>query len=158
MTSIVRLGPTTVTVEETPNEVTIDEQTPSTITVTAGTSTSPSAGQQLINFSRSNLLSVVVGQTKFVFPVNAAILGVTASVATAPEGSDIIIDVNVDDISIFAPVNRPTIPEGQEVGSEATIFQDGVVNAGSYMTVDIDQVGSTTPGDYLGVTVRYKLI
>jgi len=157
MADPVRLGPITVTVEGQRNQIVVSEEEPSTVLV-GGSSGSTSYLDQLINFSLSNLLTVTTGKTKFVFPVPAVLLGVTPSVNTAPVGSDVIIDVNINGVSTFAPANRPRVLDGQEVGAEATTFLDATVEAGDYLTVDVDQVGSSTPGDFLGVTVRYRLV
>lgn len=164
MADVIRLGPTTVTVEEAASEITVSAEDPTVVAVgTTAAAGGSGAIYQLAHFSRPNLLTVAQGSTKFVFPMEAALFGVTASVKTAPVGSDIILDVNVGTgsgagVSTFEPANRPKILEGETVGSEATNFLDATIQPGDWITVDIDQVGSTTPGDFLGVTVRYQLV
>ena len=81
------------------------------------------------------------------------ITAVRASVGTPPVGSPLIVDVNKDGTTIFTTqTNRPTVPDG---GS--TDLADAVEvtswAAGEYLTVDIDQVGSTTVGADLTVTI-----
>lgn len=160
---VIRLGPTTVTVEESFNEVTVDVNDPTIVTIGGSAAGGSGAIYQLAHFSRPNLLVPAIGATKFVFPMEAALFGVIASVRTAPVGSDIILNVNIGTgngagVSIFDPANRPRILEGETVGAEATTFLDATIQPGDWVTVDIDEVGSTTPGDFLGVTLRYQLV
>ncbi len=71
------------------------------------------------------------------------------SVGTAPQGSSIIIDINKDNSTIFATQsNRPTIAAGSTAGYttnlDITTWEDG-----SYLTMDIDQIGSSVAGSDL---------
>lgn len=68
------------------------------------------------------------------------------SVNTAPQGSSIIADINKNGTTIFTTqTNRPTILESELTGYTTTLdittWEDG-----SYLTMDIDQIGSSTPG------------
>lgn len=78
-----------------------------------------------------------------------------ATVGTAPTGASVICDVNVAGVTIYGTqANRPTIAatgltSGKNVGMTSTSIPDG-----SRVTVDIDQVGSTTPGEDLVVQVE----
>lgn len=81
---------------------------------------------------------------------------VWASVGTAPTGADLIIDVNKGGTTIFTTQNnRPTVVAGSNVSTPAvpdvTLFESG-----SYLTVDIDQVGSTVAGADLTVGVVFS--
>lgn len=81
------------------------------------------------------------------------ILGVRATAGTAPAGQALIVDVNVGGTTIFTTqANRPTIAAGSN-----TILRTNMdvttVAAGDYLTVDVDQVGTTTPGADLVVQV-----
>lgn len=157
MTTPIRLGNVYVTVEETRNQILVTDDQEVSVAINSPTTSSSTEGHQLLNYSHANLLTVTSGKTKFVFPVEAVLLGVTPSVNTAPTGSDIIIDLNVNDVSVFDPGVRPRIVEGSEIGPEVSTFLDATMQAGDYLTIDIDQIGSTNPGDYLNVTVRYQL-
>lgn len=170
----VQLGPITVVVEEERsivqttlevsevvaeadrNKITIIEDTPNTVFIGLEPASS-NRREQVISFNRSNLLEPTEGMARFFFPEPAVLVEITAGVATAPEGADIILDANVNDVSIFDPDDRPRILEGEVLAPEATDFLDAIVDEGDYMTIDIDQVGSITPGDYLTVTVVYRL-
>lgn len=75
------------------------------------------------------------------------------SVATAPQGSSIIVDVNKNGTTIFTnQANRPQIAPGANTG-ETTTIDVPAWNDGDYLTVDVDQVGSTASGSYLTVHI-----
>jgi hypothetical protein len=83
------------------------------------------------------------------------ILSVRASVGTAPTGSSLIVDINVDGTTIFTTqANRPTIAAAGSTSGKVTNMNTTTVAVGSYVTVDIDQVGSTTPGNNLSVQLE----
>lgn len=100
-------------------------------------------------------LIVLAGKSRFPFPVAATIVGVTAMVNSAPTGASVLIDVHKNGTTIFTTQgNRPTIAIGGFASGEA-IPDVTAVAAGDYLTVDVDQVGSTVPGADLTVAVRY---
>mgnify|MGYP001609965009 FL=1 len=65
---------------------------------------------------------------------------------TAPTGASLIVDVNLNLVTIYTTqANRPTITTGTKVGSR--VVPDIVaVSAGDVLTVDVDAVGSTVAG------------
>jgi len=74
------------------------------------------------------------------------ISGAWVSAGTPPTGTDIIADINKNGTTIFTTqTNRPRVLGGTNGGTLATpdvmSFADG-----DYLTVDIDQIGSVTPG------------
>jgi len=77
-------------------------------------------------------------------------------VNTCPVGANLIVDVNRGTdgykATIFAAGNRPTILAGEYTGYSIT-FQTLNIADGSYLTFDIDQVGSSTPGADLSICV-----
>ena len=83
------------------------------------------------------------------------ITAVRASVGTAPTGSNLIVDVNIDGTTIFPTQSeRPTVITYQVTSgivSRSTTWANG-----SYVTIDIDQIGSTAAGADLTVTVTYS--
>jgi hypothetical protein len=68
---------------------------------------------------------------------------------TDTTGSPIIIDINDDGISIFPAVNRPQLSNDSEVMWET--FDPVVMRGDSIITLDIDQVSGTVPGEDLTV-------
>ncbi len=95
-----------------------------------------------------------VGTFRLYFKKAATITNVSAALDTAPTGSTYIVDVHKNGTTIFpTQANRPTIA--------ISGFQDNAtlettaVAAGEFLTVDIDQVGSTITGASLTVTVNW---
>lgn len=83
------------------------------------------------------------------------ITGVRASAGTAPTGASIIVDVNKNGTTIFTTQgNRPTIAISGNTSGNVTNMDVTTVAAGEYLTVDIDQVGSTIAGADLTVQVE----
>lgn len=111
----------------------------------------------------SGNLAVVTGKGRYRFPWAVTILGIAATVNTAPTGASVIVDVN----KIASPGsgaastiystqgNRPTIAIGAYDSGETTPNTTSFA-AGDHMTVDIDQIGSTVTGADLTVIVRFK--
>jgi hypothetical protein len=105
-------------------------------------------------FNKDGTLSAAPGGTRFYVPFLATINSVKAAVNGAPTGSSIILDVNINGVSIFTTQsNRPTIADG---GNVSTVYMPDTtsVAADQFITVDIDQVGSTSPGTDLTVIIE----
>lgn len=107
------------------------------------------------DFSRSGNLAVQVGQSEK--PITGGtfiIASIAARVSTAPVGASIILDIKKNGTSIFTVSgNRPTILAGSKtavVGSWSSV----TLTTGDYISVDIVQVGSTSPGVNLVVPIR----
>lgn len=114
-------------------------------------------GEQVLPFHRSGDLEVTPGTLPFPAPFNMTILGVRAAVGTPPTGDDAIVDVNKNGTTIFTTQgNRPTISDGNATSTEATPDVTSV-DEGDLLTVDIDQVGSSTAGADLVVVIRFEL-
>lgn len=105
-------------------------------------------------FSHTGVVSVKTGTHKLYNDTGKTltIVNVRATVDLAPTGASLIVDVHKNGTTIFTTQsNRPTIA--------ATTFTDTSTPAvttwaaGEYLTVDIDQVGSTVAGSDLVVTV-----
>lgn len=114
-------------------------------------------GESLITYAKAGNASVTTGKLRYRFPFAATIVGVSLAVNTAPTGSDIIVDVNKNGTTIFTTqANRPRILAGAfGTASEVTNMNITSIAAGDYITIDIDQVGSTITGADLSVFVRY---
>ena len=81
---------------------------------------------------------------------------VTASVGTQPTGASILVDVNKNGTTIFTTQsNRPTIAVSTNE-DESGVPDVTSWAAGDYLTVDIDQIGSTVAGANLVVVVVYS--
>jgi hypothetical protein len=106
-------------------------------------------------FGQKGVVSVATGSTPYRIPFAATIAGVSLAVMTAPTGSDIIIDPKVNGLSMFSPSARPRIVAGTTDAAEVIPDIVTAIAAGDRLTVDIVQVGSTTPGSGIGVSIRY---
>lgn len=120
-------------------------------------STDPTVVSQLIAFGRGGTLAVESGSHRFVFPIAATIVGVTASVGVAPTGASVIVDVHKNGTTIFTTqANRPEIAASGFLSAHETPDVTAV-SAGQYITVDIDQIGSTLTGEDLTVIVEWRV-
>ena len=109
-----------------------------------------------VAFSYPGTVPAVLGTARIYndAAVSRTITSVRASAGTAPAGSGLVVDVNLDGASIFTSSPRPQIDDGANTG---TAVPDTVVwPSGSYLTVDVAQVGSTTAGADLTVSVSYE--
>lgn len=114
-------------------------------------------GQSVIPYAKTGTLAVTTGTLRFRMPFAATIIGVSASVGTAPTGSSIIVDVNKNGTTIFTTqANRPAIAISAFEAAEVTNMNITSLAIGDYITVDIDQIGSTIAGSDLTVFVRYQ--
>jgi hypothetical protein len=81
------------------------------------------------------------------------ITGVYLRVGTAPVGANIVVDVNRNDSTIFVTqANRPVILDGEYSGVSGTVNVTAWP-VGSYLSIDIDGIGDTTPGSDLVVEI-----
>jgi len=104
-------------------------------------------------FSVGGELGATPGTFKLPILYPSRIIGVRAAVDIAPTGASILVDVNKNGTTIFTTqANRPAVAATTVVSPVA--FPDIITaDPGDYLTVDIDQVGSTTPGETLTVVV-----
>lgn len=108
-------------------------------------------------FGKSGALTVVAGVAQLPIDINCTILSVVARVSTAPTGAAILIDVNKNGTTIFTTqANRPSIAAAANASSVVTNMDVTSLAAGDYLTIDIDQIGSTVAGSDLVVAVRLK--
>jgi hypothetical protein len=128
--------------------------------VVAGTLTvtgSVTGADDIAPFGTEGTLTVRTGKGRFRLPFNATIVGVSAAVDTAPTGSAIVLDVNKNGTTIFTnQANRPTIAANTNAAAEVTNMDITALATGDYLTVDIDQIGSTVAGADLTVFLRYR--
>ena len=116
-----------------------------------------SGGVAVATFIQPGTLSTGVGAAAFIFPFSAVILGVAASVGTAPTGASVICDVNKNGTTIFTTQgNRPTI--AVSTTKTTTMPAPNVSSVAQFdtLSVDIDQVGSTITGADLVVVVSFN--
>lgn len=88
-------------------------------------------------------------------PRDIAIEDVTAQISTAPTGSALIVDVLVNGSSIFS--TKPRFADGiTDLSAGELANAPTLVAAGDRVEMKVTQVGSTTPGQKLLVSVKGK--
>lgn len=98
-------------------------------------------------------IEVGTGDLKFYAPGDMTIAQVYGSVGTAPVGQNAIFDVNKNGVTIL-DASRLVIAAGATTGSATPTVTTLALN--DYITVDVDQRGTTTPGADAVVHVRCK--
>lgn len=119
----------------------------------AGVAGGPGApGGMLLPFAVAGGLSVKAYPLRWYVPQTMTITSVRASVGTPSTGASIIVDLNKNGTTIFTTqANRPTIAAGSNTATSTPDITS--LTAGDYLTVDVDQIGSTVSGEDLTVQV-----
>jgi hypothetical protein len=109
--------------------------------------------QNQSTFSQAGVLTTGTGTFRYYMDEAYTVAKVIASVGIAPTGASIIVDVNKNGTTIFTDQDtRPTIGAGTYTD---TVTPDNIsVASGDYLTVDIDQIGSSVAGSNLVVQVK----
>lgn len=90
--------------------------------------------------------------------VTMTIVGAWISAGVQPTGAPILVDVNKNGTTIFTTqANRPTVAVSTNGGTLSGSPQVTTFAPGDYLTIDIDQIGSTIAGGFLtgGVVLSY---
>jgi len=83
---------------------------------------------------------------RYYFESARTVANVVASVSVAPTGANVIFDVNKNGTTIFTTQgNRPTITTSTFTDL-SSVPDTTSFTSGDYITVDVDQIGSTIPG------------
>jgi hypothetical protein len=101
-------------------------------------------------------VAVATGRSRIYLEGDYVVETVRAAVNTPPTGAALLVDVNKNGTTIYADQSkRPSIAAGANsaVGNNPDVT---TLAAGDYLTVDVDQVGSTVAGADLTVTVRVR--
>lgn len=108
-------------------------------------------------FSLSGTVTTGTGVSRFPIPFPTTISGVAATCGTAPSGSDLIFDVNVNGLTAFSTqANRPSIVDGGNQTTSLAVPDVTQLSTNDYITVDIDQVGSSVAGADVVVVVFFS--
>lgn len=97
---------------------------------------------------------LTTGTAKVTFrcPFAFTITGVSASVSTAPVGSTIICDINEGGTTILSTkLSIDASEKTSTTAASAAVISDASIAADAEITVDIDQIGSSTAGTGLKV-------
>jgi hypothetical protein len=97
-------------------------------------------------------IEAATGVVEFQMPFGMTLSGVRATVTTAPVGSTIQVDINKNSSSILSTVI--SIDAGEKTSETAAttpVISDTSLSDGDVITIDIDQIGSSTAGTGLKV-------
>lgn len=100
-------------------------------------------------------LTATTGKATFRMPFAMTVTGVSASVTTAPVGSTIIVDINEGGTSILS--TKLSIDASEKTSTTAAtpaVISDTALASDAEITVDIDQIGSSTAGTGLKVKIE----
>lgn len=83
---------------------------------------------------------------------------IITSLGTAPTGANLRLDINIDGATAFTnQTQRPNVTAGTNVQIKTTNLGNLVTLAsGSYITLDVDQIGSTEPGAELTCQITFE--
>ncbi|TCO14361.1 hypothetical protein EV652_12453 [Kribbella steppae] len=107
-------------------------------------------------FSITGAVAVATGKSRIYLEGDYVVETVRAAVNTAPTGAALVVDVNRNGTTIYTDQSkRPSIAAGTNsaTGNDPAVT---ALAAGDYLTVDVDQVGSSAAGADLTVTVRVR--
>lgn len=102
----------------------------------------------------STALTTGAGKMTFRMPYAFKLLGVRASVNTAPVGATLNIDINENGVSVLSTVL--SIDAGEKTSTTAAtpaVISDADIADDAEITIDIDQVGSSVAGAGLKITL-----
>lgn len=111
--------------------------------------------KETYTFTLVGAAGVRVGTLRFYIEEPCEIDRVRVSTGVAPQGQDLIVDVNLNGTSIFTDATRPRVAPGMNTGYVDPATPVALV-AGDYLSIDIDQIGTTSPGADLVVQVRVR--
>jgi hypothetical protein len=99
-------------------------------------------------------LTTGTAKVTFRMPYAMTLTAVRASVTTAPVGADLIVDINEAGSSVLS--TKISIDDGEKTSTTAAtppVISDSALADDAEITIDIDQIGSTTAGAGLKVVL-----
>jgi hypothetical protein len=113
------------------------------------------AEQWITAFWEGNL-TVGDGTRAIPIPIACTVTGVFLFIDTAPTGASVKLNVRKNgSTDLFAAGARPEIAIAAEEG-QSTTLQNNDLSAGDYLQIDVDQIGSSTAGAGLTVSIVYR--
>jgi len=147
----------TVSIQETPTNLFVQETSNSVQIAAPGPQGAKgedgrSVFTQTLTFTVE--LYVVTAKPRYYSTFDGTITEIAVSVGTAPIGADVIVNIYKNGTTIFdSPSGRPTIPDGSYFDLSSTA-DTATLSTGDYLTVSIDQVGSSFAGSDLTVQIE----
>lgn len=108
----------------------------------------------ILDVSKDETTDLTTGTNKYIFrmPVAFTLTEVRASVATAPTGAELIVDINESGTTILS--TKLSIDASEKTSTTAAtpaVISDAVLADDAEITIDIDQIGSGQAGKGLKV-------
>jgi len=126
----------------------------------SGTNGTSGVGISNITFllAVGTILTIGSNKARVIVPYVGIILKAYVSSGTGPQGSDAIFDIYKNGMSIWniTPSNRLKIVSGQTYGTQSSFDITSIVE-GDILSIDVDQVGSTTPGGDISVQLKIQI-
>ncbi len=122
--------------------------------VTGGSGSEASVEIALACSDETTALTTGTAKVTVRVPYAFTVTGVFASVTTAPVGSTLIVDINEAGTSILS--TKLSIDAGEkssDTAASAAVISDTSIAAYAEITIDIDQIGSSTAGAGLKVWI-----
>lgn len=111
------------------------------------------------DFTRAGTLKVSHGLLRWYNDTGRALtlIGVRMSVGVPSSGADVVIDINRNGTSVFSSsADRPRTKAGANTSLVQAPRANSAINPRDFVTVDIDQVGTTRIGSDLMVTLSFS--
>jgi len=111
---------------------------------------------ELVIACSDEINNLTVGASKVTFrsPYAFTLTGVRASVNTAPTGSTLVVDVNKNGTSVLSTKLSLDVSEKTSLTADSVaVISDSSIADDAEITIDIDQIGSTIPGNGLKVVL-----
>jgi hypothetical protein len=106
--------------------------------------------------SRPGALVVAAGTLDLPLSGSYTLIDYRVRVGTQPTGAALIVDINKNDVTLFTTQSaRPTVAVSTNLASTTMPAVTTFVN-GDYISVDVDQIGSTVAGSDLVVVLRMR--
>lgn len=117
---------------------------------------------KIATFILANGTPATVGTNKtneLIIVQRARIIKAYAYAKTAPQGADLIFDINSNNVSLWkdSPDYRLKINNGENFGFQ-TYFDIIEIRENDRLTIDIDQIGSSVAGQDITVELKLNLI
>jgi hypothetical protein len=111
---------------------------------------------EVFSLSRPGQMAVAPGTLGLPLSGSYTLIDYRVRWSTAPLGADGLVDINKNGTSLFTTQeNRPKILDGQQDAS-TTAPDITTFVSGDYITVDVDQVGSSVAGSDMTVVLRMQ--
>ncbi len=110
-----------------------------------------SRSEFFVQLSQLGDLALTVGEKRWYAPANIIINNISAKVGSAPIGASLDIIIKKNGVNL----KSLTIPSGQTSNINQVNY---TVNQNDYLTVDIVNIGASSPGSDLGIIISYLSI